>query len=390
MNQALLHSEVQEFIRNYTEEIATLAFKGSPFKEVTVQELIQQIEGFRKTEKKLPLWHLTEGTYFPPKINIEQTSSEVTAAYKASLISGKTLADITGGLGVDTFYFAKHFEQVFHFEQNQALSKIAAHNFKILGVQNIQVVFGDGLKEIKNRKFDVIYADPARRHAARGKVFVLSDCEPNVIENEALLKESCEILVVKTSPMLDISVGLNELKGVTEVHVVAVGNEVKELLWLVGKNTSEKIKIATVNFSKTGKEVFDFTFGKESLPSYSLPKQYVYEPNAALMKAGAFSTISEAFNLPKLHPNSHLYTSDKLVEFPGRRFRIEKRYAYNKKEMRKHLSGSKANVTTRNFPETVKNFRKKWSIEDGGDTFIFATTTREDDKVILVCSKINP
>jgi 16S rRNA G966 N2-methylase RsmD len=388
VNQALLHPEVQEFIRSYTEEIATLAFKGSSFKDISVQELIQQIEGFRKTEKKLPSWHATDGIYFPPKLNIEQTSSEVTAAYKASLVSGKTLADITGGLGVDTFYFARHFEMVVCFEQNEALSKIAHHNFKALGVQNIEVVAGDGLTGIQNRKFDVIYVDPARRHEAKGKVFLLSDCEPNVIENEAWLRESCEILVIKTSPMLDISAGLNLLKGVAEVHIVAVDNEVKELLWLVGKTPLENVKIATVNFTKAGVESFDFIFGKEWLPSYSLPKQYLYEPNAALMKAGAFSAISETFKLPKLHPNSHLYTSEKLVEFPGRRFRVEKVYSYNKKEMRKNLSGLKANVTTRNFPETVKNFRKKWNIEEGGNTFIFATTTLDNAKAILVCSKI--
>ena len=389
MNERLLHSEVQIFIRNYSEEIAILAFKGSPFEGISVQELIQQIEGFRKTEKKLPLWNQTIGIYFPPKISIEQTSSEITARYKASLVTGKSTADITGGFGVDSFYFAERFEQVEHFEQDEELSEIAISNFKKLKAYNIQAVPGDGLSSITNKKYDVIYVDPARRHAKKGKVFLLSDCDPNVVDNLRYLLERCDTLMIKTSHMLDLSMGLKELQGVSEIHVVAVGNEVKELLWVLRNNTSENITIATINFTNTTPEKFEFTFGKESLPSYALPLQYLYEPNAAIMKAGGFYAISEHYNLSKLHPNSHLYTSEKLVDFPGRRFIMEKIIPYHKKEIKASLANSKANITTRNFPETVKDLRKKWKIKEGGDVYLFFTTIENNDKVVLVCKKID-
>ena len=389
MNAALLHSEVQKFIRHYSEDTSVLAFKGSPFDDCTVQELIEQIEGFRKTKKKLPNWHQTEGIYFPPKLNIEQTSSEVTAHYKASLVSGSTLADITGGLGIDTLYFAKHFKTVAYFELNKELADIAAHNFDKLGVTNIGCTVGDGLVAVLKEQYDTIYVDPARRHSAKGKVFFLNDCEPNVVGKTDAILEHCQSLLIKTSPMLDISVGLSELKNVVEIHVVAVENEVKELLWLLQREPPPAIAVKTVNFTKTEIETFEFTYGTKSLPSYGLPQRYLYEPNAAIMKAGAFTSVTETFAVLKLHVNSHLYTSDALMEFPGRRFKIDRAIPYRKSEMKKHLAGIKANISTRNFPETVQVLRKKWKIKDGGDVYLFFTTVLDNERKVLICSKIN-
>lgn len=389
MNTALLHSEVQKFIRNYSEDTAVLAFKGSPFKNITVQELIEQIEGFRKTKKKLPHWHETEEIYFPPKLNIEQTSSELTAQYKASLVSGTTLADITGGLGVDTLYFAKNFTTVAYFELNRELAAIAKHNFDKLGATNINCTVGDGLATILSQPFDTIYVDPARRHSSKGKVFFLKDCEPNVVGSTDAILEHCETLLIKTSPMLDISVGLSELKNVVEIHVVAVENEVKELLWLLQKKSSPAISVKTVNITKTKVESFNFVHGEKALPSYGLPQHYLYEPNATIMKAGAFASISEAFALSKLHINSHLYSSEQLLEFPGRRFSIDQTIPYRKSEMKKHLFGTKANIATRNFPETVQVLRKKWKIKDGGAVYLFFTTAMNNERIVLICSKIN-
>jgi len=389
VNSALLHSEVQKFIRNYSEDTAVLAFKGSPFENITVQELIEQIEGFRKTKKKLPSWHETEGVYFPPKLNIEQTSSELTARYKASLVSGTTLADITGGLGVDTLYFAKNAKTVAYFELNKELAAISKHNFERLGATNVNCTVGDGLVDVLKEKYDTIYVDPARRHSVKGKVFFLKDCEPNVVGRTDAILEHCETLLIKTSPMLDISVGLSELKSVVEIHVVAVDNEVKELIWLLQKKSTATITIKTVNIAKGRVERFDFIHGESALPSYGLPQHYLYEPNAAIMKSGAFTSISEAFELSKLHINSHLYSSEQLLEFPGRRFSIDKTIPYRKSEMKKHLFGTKANIATRNFPETVKELRKKWKIKDGGAVYLFFTTAINNDRIVLICSKIN-
>ncbi|MEM7085016.1 MAG: class I SAM-dependent methyltransferase [Bacteroidota bacterium] len=389
VNRALLHSEVQKFIRNYSEDTTVLAFKGSPFKDIGVQELIEQIQGFRKTRKKLPNWHRTEGIYFPPKLNIEQTSSELTAHYKSSLVAGTHLADITGGLGVDSFYFAKNFDTVTYFELNAALAGVASHNFEKLGARNIKCNVKDGLMAISKGRFDTIYVDPARRHSAKGKVFFLRDCEPNVVGKVDVILDHCDTLLIKTSPMLDISMGKSELEHVVEIHVVALENEVKELLWLLRKESSTIINIRTVNIVKNKIERFDFISGSEALPSYGLPEQYLYEPNAAIMKAGVFMSIPEAFGVLKLHANSHLYTSEELQEFPGRRFVIDRIIPYRKNEMKMHLAGTKANIATRNFPETVQLLRKKWKIKDGGSVYLFFTTLLNNEKMVLICSKIN-
>ena len=389
MNPALLHSEVQKFIRNYSEDTAVLAFKGSPFKNCTVQELIIQIEGFRKTKKKLPNWHQTEAIYYPPKLNIEQTSSEVTASYKASLVSGSSLADITAGLGVDSYHFAQKFDTVHYFELNETLAALAAHNFSKLGAANISCNAVDGMSAIMNQHYNVIYIDPARRHSAKGKVFFLSDCEPNVVGKIDAILNQCDTLLIKTSPMLDISVGLSELKNVLEIHVVAVDNEVKELLWLLEKKETTTIAIKTVNIAKGQIQSYNCLHGEKTLPSYALPQQYLYEPNAAIMKAGAFTSISEAFSVQKLHINSHLYSSNELVAFPGRRFKIDQTVPYHKNEMKKHLTGIKANTATRNFPQTVDALRKKWKIKDGGEVYLFFTTNMDNERIVLICSKIN-
>jgi len=389
VNQRLLHPDVQAFIRNYSEEIEVLALKGSPFEGIFIPELIQQIDGFRRTKKKLPTWHNSDDIYYPLRLNIEQSSSEKTAKYKASLVSGMSIADCTGGLGVDSFYFSKVFETVDHYEQDKVLSSIAQYNFKQLGITNIQCRSIDGMSAVRNEKYDVIYVDPARRHEAKGKVFFLKDCVPDIIQHSSKLLENCETLLLKTSPMLDIAVGLGELDGVVQVHVVAVNNEVKELLWELRKDPSETIGIEAVNIGRNNMDCFGSIYGEEALPSFTLPKLYLYEPNRAILKAGAFNNISEVFQIGKLHPNSHLYTSDQLIDFPGRSFKILQEIPYNKKNMKRYILNSKANVVTRNFPQSVKDLRKKWKIKDGGDRYLFFTTVVDGDKVVLDCSRVS-
>ncbi|MGO3183154.1 MAG: class I SAM-dependent methyltransferase [Aequorivita sp.] len=387
INKALLETEVQNFIKNFEGDVSKLAFAGSPFDKISVQELMQQIENRKKIEKKLPTWFSTPRILFPPKLNLEQTSSETTARYKASLVRGETLADITGGFGVDSFFFSEKFSAIHHFEINPTLSEIAQHNFKILNRQNVHCSAEDGLSAVLNNKYSVIYADPSRRHDSKGKVFFLNDCQPNIPENISGILNHCEVFLLKTSPMFDISVGLKELCGVLEIHIVAVDNEVKELLWLLKKSDDGPLKIKTVNFIKSGKEIFDFDWNETEEATYSLPQKYLYEPNAAILKSGAFDLLSYKFKLNKLNKNTHLYTSESLIDFPGRSFIIESVVPYTKSEMRKALNFKKANITTRNFPESVATIRKKWKIADGGDFYLFFVTNMEGKKEMIVCSK---
>jgi len=387
LNKHILSKEVQDFIVNYSEGISKLAFSGSPFNNVSTLELIQQIESRRKAEKKLPTWHKTTNIFYPPKLNLEQTSSEITAEYKTSIVRGESLADLTGGFGVDCIYFSNKFINVSHYEHNDSLSQIAKHNFKVLDYNNIECFKGDGVQQVSKKHYDVIYLDPSRRHNNKGKVFFLKDCEPNVPENLNFLLEHCQQLLIKTSPMLDISVGLNELQNVKEIHIVAVNNEVKELLWLIELGFSNLPIIKTINFNKKTTESFNFKWGHKASLSYSLPKKYLYEPNAAIMKSGSFELLSEEYKVSKLQKHTHLYTSNELVDFPGRKFIIQKVVPFHKKEIKK-LNIDKANITTRNFYESVAQIRKKLKIKEGGTDYLFFTTTDNNEKVILVCSKV--
>lgn len=386
-NKSILNTEVQDFIRNFEGEISKLAFSGSPFETVSIQELLQQIESRSRIEKKLPTWFSTRDILYPPKLNLEQTSSEITSEYKASLVKGELIADITGGFGVDSYYFSEKFPEVHHFELNESLSEIVRHNFQVLG-RNIKCFNEDGLKAVLNKKYSVIYADPSRRHDSKGKVFFLKDCQPNIPNNIDEILSNCEVFLLKTSPMLDITVGLNELKDVSEIHIVAVENEVKELLWLLKEGKDSELKIKTINFTKTELEEFSFNWNETAKADYSLPQEYLYEPNTAILKSGAFDLISEKLNLNKIEVNTHLYTNNHLIDFPGRRFKIEKVVPYNKKEIKSALAFKKANITTRNFPESVATLRKKWKLSDGGNIYLFFTTNLEGKRVMIVCSKV--
>jgi len=389
LNPAILNPVIQAFIKEYQGDITALAFAGSPFPEVSVQELIQQIEGRQKAKKKLDYLLNKEDIYFPPKLNLEQTSSEQTASYKASLILPGALADLTGGFGIDSYYFAKKATTVDYFEIDETLANIAQHNFKILDADNISVIHNSGLSIIENdTKYKTIYIDPSRRTKEKQKVFFLKDCLPNVPEHLDSLLEKCDLLMIKTSPMLDIHIGLEELKGVYEIHVVAVNNEVKELLWLCNIQKQDKVIIKTINLKETSDEHFSFKLADTAPASYSLPKKYIYEPNAAILKAGGFKYVTHNFAVQKLHQHTHLFTSEDVIDFPGRRFKIERVIPYNKKEMKTHIAGLKANVTTRNFPESVATIRKKWKLKDGGIVYLFFTTLLENNKVVLICSKI--
>ena len=391
MNLAILRTEVQQFISDHLKaDITKLILKGSPFIDVTIQELANQIIAKQKSEIKLPSWFQTKEIYYPNKINVEQTSSEVTASYKSTLVNGASILDITGGFGVDCFYFAKKFKEVTHCEIDTDLSAIVKNNYNKLAVQNCTTFPGDGFEFLKNtpQNFDCIYIDPSRRDTIKGKVFLLEDCTPNIPQNIDFLCSKTNHILIKSSPILDITSAINELKFVKEVHIVALNNEVKELLFLLEKDYQATIQIIAVNIKKTKQETFQFTYREEVHLTLDEPQTYLYEPNAAILKSGGFDQVTTKFKVHKLHKNSHLYTSKTLIDFPGRSFKIEHIGPYDKKRLKKILSKNKANITTRNFPKTVAQIRKETKIQEGGNNYIFFTTNIKNELIVIMCKKI--
>ena len=390
MDHSILTQVVQNFInQNISANITQLALQKNPFPETNWTLVLQQIAAKQKAETKLPSWYQTPNIYYPSKVSVEQTSSEKTARYKSDLITGKSLLDLSGGFGVDDYYFAKRFRNVTHCEIDNDLSKIVQHNFEQLGVTNIRCISGDSeaILENLNTSFDWLYVDPSRRNETKGKVFMLKDCLPNVPEQLDFYFRFSSNIMIKTAPILDITAGLSELQNVKAIHIVALENEVKELLWMIEKDWSGNPKITAVNLTKDKTATFTFEWNSVAIAEYSEPKTYLYEPNAAIMKSGGFDWISAQYKLKKLHPHSHLYTSERLMEFPGRVFTIDQVIPYNKTEM-KLLANQKANITVRNFPDTVENIRKKWKINDGGNCYSFFTTDVNNHKIVLLCSKL--
>ena len=387
MNKTILKTGAQEFIKNnWSTDIVSVLLKKQLFQDITQKELVEQLEAKKKCKHKLPTWFKTPKIYYPEKLHIEQTSSEQTAEYKADLISGKLLLDITGGFGVDDYFFSKKIDQVYHCELNQKLSKIASYNFEVLGAKNIILNNEDGLDFLNKTElsFDWIFIDPSRRNEVKGKVFLLQDCLPDVPSNLDKIFEKSKNILIKTAPLLDIKQGISDLKFVKEIHIVAIKNEVKELLWILEKGFRGSIQIKTRNLKTNSNEEFDFILEDEkaTLSEIDLPQKFLYEPNSAILKSGGFKSIGKAFEIKKLHEHSHLYTSEKFIDFPGRRFKIENVLPYNKKELQK-LNLTKANITTRNFPESVASIRKKLKLKEGGDHYLFFTTNSNNKRIII-------
>lgn len=379
MNKHILNSEVQDYIgNNLHTDAGKVALLKSPFKEVSAAELAGQIAAKKKATHKLSTWFNQQGIYYPPLLSIEQCSSETTAQYKANLAKGDTLLDLTAGFGVDSFFFAQKLSKVYSCEINPELSSISAHNAKILGANNIECLAHDGIDFLKNtdQKFGTIYIDPARRSQSN-KVFKLKDCTPDVTEHLELLLAKANRIVIKTAPLLDISAGLAELKNVSEIHIVSVKNECKELLWVIEKdfNADPQVVCATLNDQQ---KTFSFQLSEMNAPvaiASHRPPVYLYEPDVALLKSGAFNLVGARFGLHKLHQHSQLYSSDLfLPEFPGRIFKIEAWLSLNEIKKEKNLTG---NVIVRNFPEKAENLVKKYKIKPSHNDFIIFTQTNE-------------
>lgn len=392
LNRKLLADNVQTFINAHLKaNIEDLALKGSPFLDIETPQLLEQIQAKIKCEKKLPTWFHAQNIYYPSKINIEQTSSELSALYKSKLVQGQNLLDLTGGFGVDSFYFSKIIKCVTHCEIDSKLSEIVQHNFKSLKVNNIAKVTQNGILYLKQKEqhFDWIYIDPSRRDAQKNKRFFIEDCIPNVTEHLQLFLSKSKNIMVKLSPMLDIHAALESLPQTKEIHVVAIKNEVKELLFILERDYTGEPLIKTINLN-TRQPDFEFKISTENNTkvNYSIPSKYLYEPNVSVLKAGAFKYVASKFDVKKLAQHTHLYTATKQIkDFPGKIYRITQVLPFHKKKLKPVLNGKKANIKIRNFTESVPQLKKEFNISDGGDMFIFFTKT-EQKKWVLICEKI--
>jgi len=385
---------LKRFVEEHeADDIHTLALQASRYPDIDMELAIRQINGRKVAKEKIPSWYASQDILYPKNISLEQSSSEATARYKASLCGGTSMTDLTGGMGVDISFMAQRFQSATYVERQADLAEIAAHNFEALGLTNITVVNAEAEDYLAEMPaVDLIYIDPARRDNAGRKTVSIEDCTPNIMEMEDALEAKAENVMIKLSPMLDISLALKSLRKVAAVHVVSIGNEVKELLFVEQRTDVQDVVIHCVNLKGDTKEVFSFTKKDEDNASIAYATQmgkYLYEPNAAILKAGAYKSIATAFDVEKLHVSSHLYTSDTLIDFPGRRFTIDKVYSFNKKDIKELVTSIKqVNITSRNFPLSVEDIRKKTGLKEGGDSYIFATTLFDGKKVLVVGRKV--
>lgn len=392
-----LSPETQLFIREHqSDDVRALALQAKKYPDVDMPTAITQIAGRKIAAEKIPSWREIEDIWYPKHLSLEQCSSEITARYKASLLQGESLADLTAGFGIDCSFLAAGFKSVTYVERQKELCEIATHNFPILNLNHITVKNEDGVAYLKEMSpVDCLFLDPARRNEHGGKTVAISDCEPDVAKLEGLLLSKANRVMVKLSPMLDLSLALKALEHTQEVHILSVNNECKELLLLLGQEPPKEVPIHCVNlFTKGVQEEQHFIFTREQEQRNEciytdILGSYLYEPNTSLLKAGAFRSITAAYPVMKLHPNSHLYTSNVLItDFPGRVFRIVNQCSFNKKEIKESLADlKKANITVRNFPATVAELRKRINLTEGGDTYLFASTLNNGQKVLIRCEK---
>ena len=386
----LLSDDVQAFIRqNINADINQLLLKKSPFPKVSIQEIVQQIKGRKTAQKKFPFL-MEDHLVFPPNLNLEQASSQSTAEYKGKNLIGKSFLDLTSGFGIDAYFLSQNFEKVTLVEQNSDLIKIVEHNWKVLNRkanfinQNLEEYI-ESLRESQTdiyTKFDVIYLDPARRDHNNKKKFLLEDLSPNLLEIEEKLRSISDKIIVKLSPLIDISYLVSELKNINEIKIIAVRNEVKELVLIMEnkekKEKSKDTKITCVNLESDEPE-FSFFINEEKNASseFSESSNFLYIPNNSILKAGAFNIISEKFGLKKLHPNTHFYTSENKIEnFPGRVLKVEK---IDGKNLRKN---DQFNIVSKNYPLKPDEIKKKYKLKDGGDHYLIFTQSI-NEKVIL-------
>ncbi|MFD2554973.1 THUMP-like domain-containing protein [Sphingobacterium tabacisoli] len=393
MNNHILDKEVQAYIKaNREQSPSSIALKKSPFSSVSSPEIAAQIDGWQRAVKKLPTWAFSSEIYYPDKINLEQCSSEHTALIKQTLIKkGSKVVDVTGGFGVDSCYMAQEADIVVHCELNEKLSEIVKHNAVVLGVPNLVCIATNGVDFVQaqeDQSLDYILIDPSRRinHA---KVFLLEDCEPNIIAAQDMFFRKSRYVICKLSPLLDISTALQKLKHVKLVYVISVDNDCKELLFIQDSTYTGEAKIVAIRLFTDQIQTLTFTLEeeKQALIRTSQPLTYLYDPDVSVTKAGAFKTVAKQFNLFKIHTHSHLYTSDSLeLDFPGRAFLVKE--VFELSTFKRRTSLDKANVATKNFPMKVEEIKKKFKIKDGGNEYLFFTTDYLGNPIVIHGNKV--
>lgn len=405
----LINEKTWEFVRRHADDdVRKLALQGTRDGEVDLSMALQQIAGWQTARRKLPSWAAVEGIVYPPHLNMEQCSSERTARYKAQIVGkGDIFVDLTGGFGIDFYWLSQGFQQRIYVEQNEALCTLADHNFRQLGhACMVKCSTAAAFLQILTHA-DLIFLDPARRNEHGGRTYGIVDCTPNVLEMLPLLLQKSDRVLLKLSPMLDWQAAVTELQFVSEVHILSTDNECKELLLLLEPSAEPRSvedclvvcvnndQVFKVNAKEQGKDLLQVKSGFTSSKTGVYFKQnqeplFLYEPNASIMKAGCFSVLEQRFPVSQVAPNSHLFlSSDEIGDFPGRRFQIQAISSLNKKELSSVLAPlERANMTVRNFPMTVDQLRKKLKLKDGGDIYIFATTTADGQHRLLICRKI--
>ncbi|HYF67101.1 MAG TPA: hypothetical protein VD884_03145 [Ohtaekwangia sp.] len=381
----LASKEIQDFIFSHeAEDDRSLVLKHDRILGIPSILIAQQIAGRRKAKQKLPSFYNQRGIVYPPGINLEQSSSERAALLKNSLIRSNNIplqciVDLTGGFGIDTYFFSKQFETVVHVEPNIDLSCIAAHNHLSCGRNNIKHLTTTAEAFTKGIQFpvDLFYVDPSRRISGNKKVFLLKDCEPDILAMQKQLLSMASFVLIKTSPLLDIQQAIKELSSVAAIYVVAIDGECKELLFLLKQNFEGDPVIIAINQLKEREETFSFYAVNEKTASiqYANAESFLYEPNAAILKAGAFKGVGIRYGLQKLHPHTHLYTSLKLIDdFPGRIFKVKSPMKSNPKDATKFFSDKRVNIITRNYPLRAEALKKKLKLNDGGYQYLIAAT----------------
>ena len=412
----LINEKTRDFIRQHeNDDVRKLALQGSKHQDVDLLLALQQIAGRQTARRKLPTWGATDDLFYPPHLNMEQCSSEQTARYKASLLKGgQRYVDLTGGFGVDFYWMSQGFRERIYVERDEALCAIAEHNFRLLGLDCSVRCCDTATYLAEMEHADVVYLDPARRDEHGARTFGIADCTPNLLELLPLLRTKADTIVVKLSPMLDWRKAIDDIQSssstnchpssfVSEVHIVSVDNECKELLLILKNEQRDNLRLVCVNNASVFEIVrtartaspnrTDYESEPHGLKTASrdaVANHYLYEPNASVMKAGCFEALEEQFPVSQVSPNSHLFLSNEEVSgFPGRGFHILVVTSMNKKELRSALATvSQANIAVRNFPLSAQQLRQRLKIKDGGDLFIFATTTANGVHQLFICRKI--
>lgn len=389
------------FVREHRDDdVRALALKVRRDGDVDLPWALDQIQGWQTACRKLPSWAAIDGIVYPPHLSMEQCSSELTAAYKCGIVQRlpqscrQTLVDLTGGFGVDLAFMARHFEQACFVERQEHLCATARHNFEKMGLRHVRVVH-DEAEDVLNRldgdpSSTLIYLDPARRDNNSSRTYAIADCTPDVLKMKRRLLEAADHVLVKLSPMLDWHKAVRDLgERVAQVHIVSVANECKELLVLMNADHQGTPAVHCVNDGQS--LVFSSCEGDENPVIASNDEAlFLFEPNASVMKAGCFGVLTRRYPVAALAVDSHLFVSDEEVrDFPGRRFRVIAVTTMNKKELAQAMQGvGRANVAVRNFPMTAQQLRQRLRLQDGGDTYIFGTTTAAGRHIIYVCHKL--